>query len=90
MACPTHGPGVGIGDLGEFIYVGTAKGQIYVTQDGGGGGTATIGSISPLGLDGSAVQQIITDPTRGSHDAFAVTNGRCLLYGQLDPLGEQS
>ncbi len=30
-------PGMGVGDLGEFIYVGTAKGQIYVTQDGGGG-----------------------------------------------------
>ena len=25
------------------------------------------------GLDGSAIQQIITDPTRGSHEAYAVT-----------------
>ena len=34
---------------------------------------ATTGSTSPLGLDGSAVESIITDPTRGSHDAYAVT-----------------
>ena len=30
----------GIGNLGNFIYVGTAAGQIYVTQDGGGSGTS--------------------------------------------------
>ena len=29
----------GIGNLGNFIYVGTATGQIYVTQDGGGSGS---------------------------------------------------
>ncbi len=26
----------GVGNLGNFIYVGTSTGQIYVTQDGGG------------------------------------------------------
>ena len=30
----------GIGNLGNFIYVGTQSGQIYVTQDGGGNGTS--------------------------------------------------
>ena len=33
-----HAPD-GVGNLGNFIYVGTATGQIYVTQDGGGSGT---------------------------------------------------
>jgi large repetitive protein len=64
----------GVGDLGNFIYVGTAKGQIYVTQDGGGSGAGNNWLNISLGLDGSAVQSIITDPTRGSHDAYAVTS----------------
>ena len=55
------------------MYVGTAKGQIYVTQDGGG----TQGSNNWLnvstGLDGSPVKSIITNPNRGSHQAYAVT-----------------
>ena len=63
----------GVGDLGNFIYVGTQTGQIYVTQDGGGSGTSNNWLNISLGLDGSPVQSIITDPTRGSHDAYAVT-----------------
>ena len=66
--------GIGIGDLGEFIYVGTAEGQVWVTQDGGGAVGNDWINLS-AGLDGSPVEQIITDPTRGSHDAFAVTSG---------------
>ncbi len=64
----------GVGNLGNFIYVGTATGQIYVTQDGGGSGGSNNWINISTGLDGSAVQQIITDPTRGSHDAYAVTD----------------
>ena len=63
----------GVGNLGNFIYVGTGQGRIYVTQDGGGGTGNNWLNIS-LGLDGSAVKQIITDPTRGSHAAYAVTS----------------
>ena len=63
----------GVGNLGNFIYVGTAKGQIYVTQDGGGSGSSNNWLNISLGLDGSPVESIITDPTRGSHDAYAVT-----------------
>ena len=65
----------GIGNLGNFIYVGTQAGQIYVTQDGGGSGTSNNWINISTGLDGTAVEQIITDPTRGSHDAYAVTTG---------------
>ncbi len=64
----------GVGNLGNFIYVGTGKGQIFVTQDGGGSGTSNDWINISTGLDGSPVQQIITDPTRGSHDAYAVTD----------------
>ena len=73
MAPPDPGAPAGIGNLGNFIYVGTAKGQIYVTQDGGGSGAGNNWMNISLGLDGSAVTSIIADPTRGSHDAYAVT-----------------
>ena len=64
----------GVGNLNNFLYVGTDKGQIYVSQDGGGANGNTWINIS-TGLDGSTVKQIITDPVRGSHDAYAVTSG---------------
>ena len=63
----------GVGNLGNFIYVGTGTGQIYVTQDGGGSGTSNNWINISTGLDGAAVKSIITDPTRGSHEAYAVT-----------------
>jgi len=63
----------GLGNLGNFIYVGTAKGQIYVTQDGGGNGQGNNWINISNGLDGKAVESIVTDPARGSHDAYAVT-----------------
>ena len=43
----------GVGNLGNFIYVGTATGQIYVTQDGGGSGTSNNWINISTGLDGS-------------------------------------
>jgi len=64
----------GVGNLGNFIYVGTAKGQIYVTQDGGGSGASNNWLNISLGLSGGAVESITTDPIRGTHDAYAVTS----------------
>src|SRR5207245_2717647 len=63
----------GVGNLGNFIYVGTGTGQIYVTQDGGGSGSTNNWLNISLGLSGGAVQSIITDPIRSTHDAYAVT-----------------
>ncbi len=66
----------GIGNLGNFIYVGTETGEVYVTQDGGGSGiisgTNSNWTEISTGLTGS-IKSITTDPTRGSHDAYAVT-----------------
>jgi subtilisin-like proprotein convertase family protein len=66
----------GIGNLGNFIYVGTANGDIWATQDGGGNGQGNnwilVGSKAN-GLDGSRIESIVTDPVRGSHEAYAVT-----------------
>ncbi len=59
--------------LDNFIYAGTSGGNIYVTFTGGGVGTPWK-NIS-AGLDGSGVQYIVTNPTRGSHEAYAVTGG---------------
>ena len=63
----------GVGNLGNFIYVGTQTGQIYVTQDGGGSGSSNNWINISAGLDGSPVESIVTDPARGSHEAYAVT-----------------
>ncbi len=63
----------GIGNLGNFIYVGTQTGQIYVTQDGGGSSQSDSWINISAGLDGKPIESIVTDPVRGSHDAYAVT-----------------
>ena len=82
MAAPDPSAPSGIGNLGNFIYVGTATGQIYATQVGGGSSTSTgassnswilVGSTAN-GLDGSQIKSIVTDPVRGSHEAYAVTS----------------
>jgi subtilisin-like proprotein convertase family protein len=59
--------------LSDFIYVGTNGGKIFVTFTGGGVGSPWK-NIS-AGLSGGAVQAIVTNPTRGSHEAYAVTSG---------------
>ena len=61
-------------NLDAFLYAGTSAGNIFVTQTGGGGGGNAWSKISG-GLDGTGVQQIITSPDRGSHEAYAVTFG---------------
>ena len=61
----------GVGNLGNFVYVGTGTGQIYVSQNAGGSWTNISTGLPTARL--RAVQQIITDPARGSHDAYAVT-----------------
>lgn len=68
-----NSPG-GIGNLNNFVYAGTIGGKIFVTQTGGGtvGGGNAWTDIS-TGLDGSSVVKIITNPTRGSHEAYAIT-----------------
>ncbi len=70
---PDPGATNGVGDLGNFIYVGTQTGQIYVTADGGGNGSSNNWINISAGLDGKPVVSIVTDPIRGSHDAYAVT-----------------
>jgi subtilisin-like proprotein convertase family protein len=62
------------GQLGDFIYAGTNGGHIYVTFTGGGSGQGNAWNNISAGLDGSAVQMIVTDPTRTSHEAYAVTS----------------
>jgi subtilisin-like proprotein convertase family protein len=82
----------GVGNLNNFIYVGTVGGlnttpmdvghggNIFVTNDGGKDWM----NISS-GLDGSSVSAIYTNPNRGSHQAYAVTlNG---VFYSSDTLG---
>jgi large repetitive protein len=63
----------GLGNLDNFIYAGTVSGHIFVTQNGGGNGTSNGWINISAGLDGSPVQAIITNPTPGNHEAYAVT-----------------
>ncbi len=62
-------------NLDNFIYAGNVNGQIFVTFTGGGSvpGQNAWKNIS-AGLDGSSVMQIVTNPKRGSHEAYAVTS----------------
>jgi subtilisin-like proprotein convertase family protein len=68
-----NGP-IGVGALDNYIMVGTSNGNIFATFTGG---AAVAGQPAWIqisgGLDGSSVEQIVTDPTRGTHDAYAVT-----------------
>src|SRR5205823_1222081 len=54
-------------------YAGDTKGDIYVTFTGGGSGGGNAWKKISTGLDGSAIQAIVTDPRRGSKAAYAVT-----------------
>jgi len=72
FGAPDPNSPAGVGNLDNFIYVGTTGGHVFMTQVGGGGNGNNWANISN-GLDGSSLQQIITDPVRGSHDAYAVT-----------------
>ena len=64
------GQHIAISDLPLNIHPLKDNKHALVTTNGGGTWT----DISN-GLDGSGIQQIIPNPTPGSHDAFAVTNG---------------
>jgi subtilisin-like proprotein convertase family protein len=61
------------GALNDYVLVGTNSGHIFVTYTGGGAAGNQWTNIS-TGLDGSEVMQIITDPTRNTRDAYAVTD----------------
>jgi subtilisin-like proprotein convertase family protein len=60
--------------LDNFIYAGTTGGRVFVTRTGAGPWLNITAAADGSGaLDGSAVQKIVTNPRRGSTDAFAVT-----------------
>src|SRR5262249_55194173 len=53
---PDPGAPAGVGNLNNFLYVGTATGRVFVSRDAGGHWA----EIS-TGLDTSSIKQIITD-----------------------------
>ena len=67
--------------LDDYLIVGTENGGVYVTFTGGGsgGGTGNAFLARNDGLDGTAVRAIVTDPTRGSFRAYAVTEAGVYL-----------
>ena len=75
LAFGAPGPNDTTGSLNNLLYAGTVNGKVFVTFTGGGngtGGNAWI-DISAGLLDNTPVAQIITNPTRGSREAYAVT-----------------
>ncbi len=66
-------PVTGGGSLDNFIYAGTAGGHMFVTFSGGGATGNSWFNITQ-GLDGSSINAIVTDPNRGTYDAYAVTS----------------
>jgi subtilisin-like proprotein convertase family protein len=87
----TYAPAIAFGaphtsdqnNLDNFIYAGTLAGNIWVTSQGGGTGTASTWTKSFAG-DGTPVQQIVTNPKRDSNEAFAVTLTH--VYHTMDSL----
>ncbi len=75
LAMAFGAPAIGdpTGALNNLMYVGTNGGSIFVTFVGGGVNGNSWTNIS-AGLDGSSVQAIVTNPQRGSHEAYAVTS----------------
>lgn len=72
------------GRLNDLIYAGTDGGHIYVTFNGGGSpGAGNQWKDISGGLDGSPVRFIVTNPTLGSHEAYAVTFGHLDAQGNL-------
>ena len=80
----------GIGNLGNFIYVGTQTGQIFVTQDGGGSGTSNnwINISTGPGRLGRPVDHHRPHPRQPRR--LRRHHQRRLLHRRLDPLGHES
>ena len=75
------------GALGNYMLVGTDGGHIYVTFTGGGGaGGNAWTNMTPNGL-GASVQRIVTDPTRGTHDAYAITTNAVFYNANTQAAG---
>ena len=80
-----NAPG-GIGNLGNFMYVGTGGGRIFISQTGGGASGNSWTEIS-TGLSGGAVQPSSPTPTGAATRPIAVTpRPGCLLHRRLGPL----
>ncbi len=65
---------VGVGNLNNFIYVGTVGGSFTFTRTGGqalGGNPGW--TVNSSGLDGSTITAIYAAPDRGSHEAYVAT-----------------
>ena len=63
--------------VGNYMIIGTSGGHIYVTFTGGGGGGAGTNNwinISTGLSDNAPIQRIVTDPTRGTFDAYAISS----------------
>ena len=83
MALPQPSDPTGANDT--FYYAGTTKGNIYVTFTGGGG-TANWTNITNGALAGntSPILQIITNPNRGSNEAYAITTNGVYLHRRFE------
>ncbi len=103
---PDPGAPEGVGDLANFIYVGTRAGQIYVTQDGGGSAQAITGSTSrwasmarPSSRSSPTPRAAATTPTRSpppacstspTRSSWATARARPLSSGSTSPTTSSS
>ena len=79
----------GVGNEGNFIYVGTSTGQIYVTQDGGGSGTSNNWINVSTGLDGSqSSSRSSRDPDPRQPRGLRRHQERRVRHRRFDPLGD--
>jgi len=87
MAFGAPDPVTGNGSLDNFIYAGTRAGKVYVTFTGGGASGNNWLDITNGDLTGNTTgfRTIITNPTRGSHEAYAVTDDGAYYIADSNP-----
>ena len=87
MAFGAPDPVTGNGSLDNFIYAGTRAGKVYVTFTGGGANGNNWLDITNGDLTGNTTgfRTIITNPTRGSHEAYAVTDDGAYYIADSNP-----
>ena len=73
-----------VGGTNNFLYAGTVTGHVYVSFQGGGSTWMNINN-GDLSTNTFPILQIITNPNRGSHEAYAITTNGVYHIANSDP-----
>ena len=85
LAYGAPAPNDPVGGTNNFIYAGTRGGRVFVTYTGGGANGNQWINLAPGSLDGTPIMGILTNPLRGSREAYAITAGNFLATPPVLP-----